>query len=128
MLFVQSAKNPDDWSPPQGGIDSGEDVTQGIFREMGEEVGMQPEQLEVSGYQGVLDLDAESGRKDKRGFTKGKKYFFFNVEYSGPEELKIEKSEIADYKWVNESDIKEILGTTRPEKRDMILQILNQMQ
>jgi len=51
-----------------------------------------------------------------------------NVEYSGPEELKIEKSEIADYKWVNESDIKEILRTTRPEKRDMILQILNQIQ
>jgi 8-oxo-dGTP pyrophosphatase MutT (NUDIX family) len=76
FLFVQSAKNPDDWWFPQGGVEPGEDATQAILRESQEELGVSPDQLALKDFFGSADLDAETVRADKRGFTRGKRYLF----------------------------------------------------
>lgn len=123
-LFVRSAKDKNDWSFPQGGIEPGEGIAQALFREVHEETGMTPEQLVMRGYQGMQDLDAEVGRKDKRGFTKGKRYFFFKVSYVGPAELHLQESELAEAKWAKSDEFDATLATTRAAKRNMMKRII----
>ena len=72
VLLVQSQKNPDDWGLPQGGIEPDEDLIAALFREIKEETGIDEDRLEFAGYVGMTDLDDEAGRKDKRGYAKGK--------------------------------------------------------
>jgi 8-oxo-dGTP pyrophosphatase MutT (NUDIX family) len=120
FLFVQSAKNPNDWWFPQGGVEPGEDATQTVIREAQEETGIAPEHLTLVDFFGSQDLDAESGRADKRGFTKGKRYLFFHLAYRGEDDLTLQESEVSDHQWVPIESIPERLETTRPEKTQML--------
>lgn len=117
VLLVQSAMNPDNWGLPQGGIESDEEVLTALLREIGEETGISPQELNCERFLYNEDLDAEPERKDKRGFSKGKRYFFFALRYLGNETLHCDPGEIRDYRWAAESDIPRILATTRAAKR-----------
>lgn len=121
VLLVQSKKNLEDWGLPQGGIEPDEDLVAALFREIKEETGIDENLLEFAGYIGMTDLDAEAGRKDKRGFTKGKRYFAVRLRYFGPEVLALNESELAGYRWQDPDEIARALATTRPERRDLIL-------
>lgn len=120
FLFVQSAKNPDDWWFPQGGVEPGEDATQAVLRESQEELGVSPDQLTLKDFFGSADLDSETARADKRGFTRGKRYLFFHLSYNGPAELTLQESELAGYSWVPQDQIAQQVATTRPEKRQIL--------
>lgn len=123
-LFVQSAKNEKEWYLPQGGIEAGENALGALLREIGEELKIAPEMLKNPRFEGYGDLDAETARADKRGFTKGKRYFFFSVDYDGPQQLDIDRTEISYYKWAGRKEFQEVLATTRNEKRSLILNFL----
>ena len=127
LLFVQSKKGPTDWCFPQGGVEANEDVVAALKRELGEETGMKGAELKVKGFQGVKELDAEPGRADKRGFTKGKKYFFFVVEYAGPQDLTLQAEEVTGYRWVEPGSAAQTIATTREEKRNLMQQVLTEM-
>lgn len=124
ILLVQSSKNPDDWGLPQGGIEPGEDLADALFREIREETGIEGYRLEIVRYIGSRDLDAESGRRDKRGFTKGKRYFAVALSYSGPETLALNSSELAGYRWAERDEVVEAMASTRAEKRGLILDFM----
>lgn len=124
VFVVQSAKNMNDWLFPQGGIEQDENIINALYREVNEEVGLWKDQLRFLSYCGSADLAAEPGRKDKRGFVKGKRYFFFKLFYSGTGKIILQKGELAGHKWIYPHDMKDALDTTRAEKRALMLQFI----
>ncbi|MDP2668504.1 MAG: NUDIX hydrolase [bacterium] len=120
ILFVQSAKNLNEWYLPQGGIEKQESPENALFREIKEELFIDREKFTSMRYLGFADLDAEPERKDRRGFSKGKRYFFFQLEYTGSKEVVVQKSELENYTWVSTNKIDDVLATTRKEKTKLI--------
>lgn len=124
ILLVQSKKNENDWSFPQGGIDQDEDVAKALHREIEEETGIKKVEISNIQYIDKMVLDAEPGRTDKRQFTKGKLYVFFRVLYTGENFLTLDENELTNYKWVAEEVFDEATQTTREEKRAMMKKML----
>ena len=128
VLFVCSTKNKNEWYLPQGGIDENELAIEALFRETEEELGIPRKELGTPHYLGEEDLDAEKTRADKRGFSKGKRYFFFKLSYVGPSrQFELNRKEIGGYEWVARGDIVQILFTTRSEKRSLIVKWLEKL-
>lgn len=123
ILFVQSAKNSE-WYLPQGGIEPEENILEALFRELEEELRMARADLRSVQCKGYKDLDFEPDRSDRRGFTKGKRYFFFDMEYLELPSLNINTAEVKDYKWADLKDAALVLAETRKEKRFLILKFL----
>lgn len=125
VLLVQSVHDPDEWMLVQGGIEPGELPIAALGREIGEEIDVGADFYAPAGYVGCADIDAESSRVDKRGFTKGKRYFVFEVAYRGPEQLRLQASELAGYAWVaprfDDPRLLGLLARTRPAKRELII-------
>lgn len=109
------------WMFAQGGIDNGETIESGFWREMGEELG--------EDFTSKLDKDLKLVIKDKSEFPsqtqgsrklttdsdeeidmKGKFYFAIAVE-SQTDEIDMDKSEFDDYKWVSYNEAQTVLGT-----------------
>lgn len=127
ILLVQSAKNPDEWLCPQGGIEAGESPDEALFREIKEEIGIDRAILDIVQFLGIEELNAETSRSDMRGFSKGKRYFFFSLCYYGAGNLSIDRNEISSYIWTPRQAVPNILATTRPEKKRLILRWLNRI-
>jgi len=100
FLMLRSRFDETAWMFVQGGIEKGETAENAAKRELGEETGADPETFVIGRYVGTVDLDAETGRTDKRGFAKGKRYFIYEMEYDGPEEIEVQRDEIDAYEWI----------------------------
>jgi 8-oxo-dGTP pyrophosphatase MutT (NUDIX family) len=121
FIIVQSSKSLSSWYFPQGGIELDESLKQNMSRELKEE-------LEINLGQDIVNihyayfystLDAEATRNDKRGFSKGKAYFFNLMNYVGKSKFKLQEEEIADAKWVNYSDAIQYFNIGRKEKANL---------
>jgi 8-oxo-dGTP pyrophosphatase MutT (NUDIX family) len=125
-LIVQSVKGIKPWSFPQGGIENGELPEDALFREIEEEVGITSNHLTIL-YKNFFYkiVNAPSDRMDKRGFTKGKAYYFNYCEYSGPLTLVAQEDEINSYEWVEFNRLTELLKLGREEKLNMTLEAIN---
>jgi 8-oxo-dGTP pyrophosphatase MutT (NUDIX family) len=126
FLIIQSAKEATFWGFPQGGIDAEEDVVFGLVRELGEEVGILPEDVTVINYCGVNQLDIH--RDEGRGFTKGKRYYYFHLLWNGSQPLKLDLAKVAVYKWVSPDELEQSLATVREEKRRALLDAFAQIK
>lgn len=124
ILFVQSAKNKSVWYPPQGGIGKGESIVEALFREIHEELGVDKKNLRLLEYLGTRDLDAERGREDKRGFTRGKKYFFFKLRIGKRVEITLDAFELSGYQWVGHLELRKIVAAMRKEKGFLIEEMI----
>jgi len=74
------------WQFPQGGIDRGETPEQAMFRELGEEVGLQPEHVRVvARTRDWLRYEVPDRfiRRDARGHYKGQKQIWFLLQLLG---------------------------------------------
>jgi putative (di)nucleoside polyphosphate hydrolase len=74
------------WQFPQGGIDRGETPEQAMFRELHEEVGLQPEHVRiVARTRDWLRYEVPDRfiRRDARGFYKGQKQIWFLLQLTG---------------------------------------------
>jgi putative (di)nucleoside polyphosphate hydrolase len=74
------------WQFPQGGIDRGETPEQAMFRELHEEVGLQPEHVRiVARTRDWLRYEVPDRfiRRDARGFYKGQKQIWFLLQLVG---------------------------------------------
>lgn len=124
-LIVQSIKGIKPWSFPQGGIENGEIPQDALFREIEEEVGIKKSELTVL-FKNFFykTVNAPLERKDKRGFTKGKAYYFSYCEYDGSLDLTIQEEEINAYEWVDFDRLIELLKLGREEKLNMTLEAI----
>jgi putative (di)nucleoside polyphosphate hydrolase len=74
------------WQFPQGGIDRGETPEQAMFRELQEEVGLQPEHVRVvARTRDWLRYEVPDRyiRRDARGFYKGQKQIWYLLQLTG---------------------------------------------
>lgn len=125
VLLVQSAKDSSEWGYPQGGIDAGEGLKEALLREVHEETGIAEDELEVGALSEIIDLDAPADRVDKRGFTKGKRYFVLHARYSGDGELSPDPDEVSAYVWATPDQVQDYIENKRAEKRDLMIRALS---
>jgi len=124
MLFVNSAKNENDWGMLQGGIEDNEDARTALFREIEEELDVSLSECATLSYLGWEDMDAEPGRSDKRGWSKGKRYFFFSLILQKDSQFEPHPSEIARIVWAESENAATVMQTTRQEKRELLLRFI----
>lgn len=119
------------WMFAQGGIDNGETIESGFWREMSEELG--------EDFTNKLDKDLKLVIKDKSEFpsqTQGSrklttdsdeeidmkgKFYFVVASASNTEEIDISKTEFDDYKWASYAEAQEILATIYQTGKKRIL-------
>lgn len=106
---------------PQGGIEDGENPTEAMLRELVEELEVSEEFYSDPRLLGVAELDAESGRVDKRGFTRGKLYIGIGFRCTAPRSAFVPTKEVRAGCWVEPKQADQALALTRPEKREIIL-------
>lgn len=118
FLIVQSSKSSNAWYFPQGGINLGETLSENLSRELAEELGLNFENdLKNLVYNFHYEiLDAKPSRKTRRGFAKGKAFFFTLAEYHGSGQFNLQHDEIADAKWMVYNEAIECFNIGRPEK------------
>ncbi len=127
-LIIQSAKGTKPWGLPQGGIEYLENPTNSLFREIFEELGIKKDELNiVKSFFHYNEEDAPKGRLDKRGFLKGKAYFFCFLSYHGDGNIILQEEEVADYRWCDLKEFMNLLKTARHEKQNMIKVALDKL-
>jgi putative (di)nucleoside polyphosphate hydrolase len=121
-LLAQSAKRHI-WYTIQGGIDPREDVLDALFRETWEECGIRRQQLQVQAFigKGFKHLS----HVEKKGFRVGKRYFFFLVDYHGPRDLVIERSELAQIHWLRTPAFVSALSHRSRQKYQIVIDFFN---
>ena len=98
-------KNSENWQFPQGGVDDDEDITQAMYRELNEEVGLLPEQVTITAQsKGLFYYDIPPNIRSMvlGGKFKGQaqKYFLLKL-VSGKINLTKESNpEFDDFNWV----------------------------
>ena len=86
VLWARRVGGQDAWQFPQGGIDRGETPEQAMYRELHEEVGLQPEHVSiVARTRDWLRYEVPDRyvRRDARGHYKGQKQIWFLLQLTG---------------------------------------------
>jgi len=86
QVFWGKRVNQHAWQFPQGGINAGETPEQAMFRELEEEVGLQPEHVRILGRTREwlrYDVPAQWTRRDNRGLYRGQKQIWFLLRLTG---------------------------------------------
>lgn len=96
VLIVKSAKS-NKWGMPQGGIESGECAVMGLFRELGEEVGVGPLVAKRCRFCYATRVEMPGCRD---GFVLGKSFYFFHVECGTFPEVSLQKDEVNNFCWL----------------------------
>ena len=120
--------NPADaWQMPQGGIDDDEEPWPAALRELEEETGIRPELVELVARcpeRLRYDLPEEWRPRLWGGTWKGQVQDWFLMRFSGQDsdiDLTTDKPEFRDWKWVEPSELPELIV---PFKRDMYRRLL----
>jgi len=129
VLLVQSIRNFE-WGFVQGGIEASESPSVALFREIKEEIGVGARRVRrrPPRFIGCADIDAESGAADHLKFTKGVRYFVYDVAYHGPERLSLQSTELSAHAWVeprfDDARLLACLAGARPQKSRLIIAAL----
>jgi putative (di)nucleoside polyphosphate hydrolase len=107
-LFWARRSNHNGWQFPQGGIDEGETPEQAMYRELYEEIGLKPEQVEVVGRTGewtYYDLPKRYVRTGNLPICKGQKQIWFMLRLVADEKdisfNTTDKPEFDRWRWVD---------------------------
>ena len=118
VLWARRVGGHDAWQFPQGGINEGESAEQALFRELGEEVGLSEDQVQIIGRtKGWLRyrLPARLRRHNSTPGFKGQKQKWFLLRLTAPDEAVCvdgnHKPEFDDWVWKDwASAVEEIIG------------------
>ena len=86
QVFWGKRVNQHAWQFPQGGINAGETPEQAMFRELEEEVGLQPAHVRILGRTREwlrYDVPPHWTRRDSRGLYRGQKQIWFLLRLTG---------------------------------------------
>jgi len=118
----------DRWQMPQGGVDPGEDLEAAMLRELFEETGARPEQVEVVGtLEGELyyDLPPELNGKLWGGKYMGQRQTWFLARFTGADEdIDLEAHshpEFSTWKWVDPETLPNLIVPFKREVYEAIV-------
>lgn len=113
----------DRWQMPQGGVDDGEDLDAAMLRELGEETGLSPDDVEIAGrLPGELfyDLPEELQGKLWKGRYIGQRQVWYLVRCIADDSAidlnAHDHPEFCDWKWVPRDQLPELIV---PFKKDI---------
>lgn len=106
LLICERANIPGAWQFPQGGVDAGETAEQALFREVREEVGLEPKHYEVmdrrEGYR-YLYPQGTRGKKLRKHGSHGQEqtYFLCQLKAGAPQvNVNQKPREFRAYRWI----------------------------
>ena len=108
QILLAKRYKQDAWQLPQGGIDKGETELEALYRELDEEVGLAPDQVELIAKTPKwlrYDLPMEHIRRSQKPLCVGQKQVWFLLKLSSSDsEISLDshaKVEFDDWKWVD---------------------------
>jgi putative (di)nucleoside polyphosphate hydrolase len=129
VLALERVDQPDRWQMPQGGLNVGEEPVEASLRELKEETGLGPEQVElVAEYPGWLAYELPPARRrDRRARGQVQKWFLYR--FLGTDEdfdltpPKGERQEFKAYRWI---DLAELADAMWEVKRPIYLALVDE--
>lgn len=113
----------DQWQPPQGGIDKNETAENAVLREVREETGITAVKILAKCAKAVLyDWAIAYMCRACRGRYRGQTKQIFLLQYYGDDsDIKVDKNEFDDYKWVTLEEFEKMLHPFRRESLEIML-------
>jgi len=106
LLICERSTIPGAWQFPQGGVDDGESMEEGLFREVSEEVGLKPRHYEVlerrDGYRYLYPPDVRAKKMKKHGnHGQEQTYFLCKLKPEAPA-INVHQTpqEFSAYRWI----------------------------
>ncbi len=104
LLVCERIKFPGAWQFPQGGVDQGENLEEALFREVREEIGLQPSQYRVESQKGNYRYKFPPQFKKKGKFKyvgQEQTYYLCRVNEETPViNVMQEPREFSQYQWI----------------------------
>jgi putative (di)nucleoside polyphosphate hydrolase len=119
------------WQMPQGGIDPGEEAEEAAIRELGEEIGVGPDHVEliaIAPGEFFYDLPDDLIGKVWKGKWRGQRQTWFLYRFIGEDsdiDLDTEHPEFRDWRWVDPAEMPTLIV---PFKRDLYRDVLAAFQ
>lgn len=107
LLICERASIPGAWQFPQGGVDKGETMEEGLFREVAEEIGLLPHHYEVlekrDGYRYLYPPDVRARKIKKHGSHGQEQTYFLCRLKPGAPPINVHQSppEFSGYRWIH---------------------------
>jgi dATP pyrophosphohydrolase len=104
-LLLKRSLHWEGWEFPKAGLEEGEIGREAVKRELKEETGLDAKRIEKFNKSGKFDYDREL--EDRPGII-GQTWVLYGVEVKD-REIKLDKDEHSDYKWLNFKEGLELL-------------------
>jgi len=121
----------DHWQMPQGGVDEGETPREAALRELGEEVGLAPDQVEVLGESRewhAYDLPPGLSRRVWKGRYRGQTQKWFALRFLGRDsdiDIAAHTPEFSAWQWASLDRLPELIV---PFKREIYLRVVDEFR
>jgi putative (di)nucleoside polyphosphate hydrolase len=128
LLICERSTVPGAWQFPQGGVDAGESLIQALFREVREEVGLEPKHYEVikqrEGYRYLYPQDVRGKKLRKHGnHGQEQTYFLCHLRPGAPQiNVNQKPREFRAYRWILPEEFD--LDWLPAFKRDVYIEVM----